>query len=129
MTPQQLMQQLDPNSSHIVDAIRLAMSGNLFWEGMLANQLPVKMKREDAWETNPNDPTQMIKGTRISVEIHLSNLGTTTIVGTQFNDQLSISIQNAQTDSQSMFQSQLSQLQEQLQQQDIAVPQIQLKTE
>ena len=96
---------------------------------MLANQLPVKMKREDAWETNPNDPTQMIKGTRISVEIHLSNLGTTTIVGTQFNDQLSISIQNAQTDSQSMFQSQLSQLQEQLQQQDIAVPQIQLKTE
>jgi hypothetical protein len=127
-TPQQLMQQLDPNSSSLVDAIRLALKGNLFWEGMLANQVPAKITREDAWETSSNDPTQVIKGTRISVALNLPKLGPMTVVGTEFNDQINLSIQVGDPKTQSVFQDQLIQLQDQLKKQLEQMPALQLTT-
>jgi hypothetical protein len=129
LTAQLLMQQLDSNSSSLVDAIRLALKGQLSWEGMIASNLPAKIKREDAWEANPNDPSQIIKGTRISVEVSLPNLGTMTVVGTQFIDQLQIQIQVQGSSVADTFQSQLSRLQAQLQEQDIAVPNIKIQGE
>ena len=127
LTAQLLMQQLDSNSSSLVDAIRLALKGQLSWEGRIASNLPAKIKREDAWEANPNDPSQIIKGTRISVEVSLPNLGTMTVVGTQFIDQLQIQIQVQGSSVADTFQSQLSRLQAQLQEQDIAVPNIKIQ--
>jgi len=126
--PQQLMQQLDPNSSSLVDAIRLALKGNLFWEGMLANHVHAKISREDAWETSPNDPTQVIKGTRISVALNLPKLGPMTVVGTEFNDQINLSIQVGDPKTQSVFEDQLIQLQDQLKQQLKQMPALQLTT-
>ena len=129
LTPQQLLQQLDPQSSSMVDAIRLALKGNLQWEGMLANQLPAKIRREDAWESNPNDPTQVTKGARITVAMNLPNLGGFTVVGTQFNDQIQLSMEVASTSSQAVFQEHLTQLQEQLQEQVTVMPGIQLTSQ
>jgi len=122
------MQQLDPNSSSLVDAIRLALKGNLFWEGMLANHVHAKISREDAWETSPNDPTQVIKGTRISVALNLPKLGPMTVVGTEFNDQINLSIQVGDPKTQSVFEDQLIQLQDQLKQQLEQMPALQLTT-
>jgi len=113
-SPQQLLQQLDPNSSSMVDAIRLALRGNLYWQGDLANNLPAKMRREDAWETHPQDASQVIKGTRISVEVSLPQLGSFTVIGTQFNDQIYLTLQAASGDVQHTFQEQFDQLQQQL---------------
>ncbi len=129
LTPQQLLQQLDPQSSSMVDAIRLALKGNLQWEGMLANQLPAKIRREDAWESNPNDPTQVTKGARITVAMNLPNLGGFTVVGIQFNDQIQLSMEVASTSSQAVFQEHLTQLQEQLQEQVTVMPGIQLTSQ
>ena len=125
LTPQQLLQQLDPQSSSMVDAIRLALKGNLQWEGMLANQLPAKIRREDAWESNPNDPTQVTKGARITVAMNLPNLGGFTVVGTQFNDQIKLNIQVGDPSSQSILQNQVIQLQDQLKQQLDEIPAVQ----
>jgi len=113
-SPQQLMQQLDPSSSALVDAIRLALRGNLYWQGDLASNLPATMQREDAWETNPQDPSQVIKGTRISVEVVLPKLGSFTVIGTQFNDQIYLTMKAANSDIQNTFQQQYDQLQQQL---------------
>jgi hypothetical protein len=113
-SPQQLMQQLDPSSSALVDAIRLALRGNLYWQGDLASNLPATMQREDAWETNPQDPSQVIKGTRISVEVVLPKLGSFTVIGTQFNDQIYLTMKAANSNIQNTFQQQYDQLQQQL---------------
>ena len=126
-TAQLLMQQLDPGSSSLVDAIRLALKGQLSWEGMLASNVPAKIQREDAWEANPNDPSQIIKGARISVEVNLPQLGTVTVVGTQFGDQLLLSIQTKNAATSGVLQAQLPSLQANLQAQEIDVPVIQLK--
>lgn len=126
-TAQALLQHLDPNSSSLVDAIRLALKGQLSWEGMLANNVPAKIQREDAWEANPNDPSQIIKGTRISVEVHLPKLGSMTVVGTQFQDQVYLNIQAQDLAVSKVFQAQLSSLQTNLQEQKIDSPIIQFK--
>jgi len=124
-TPQQLLQQLDSNSAALVDAIRLALRGNLYWQGDLASNLPATLRREDAWETNPQDPSQVMKGTRISVEVSLPQLGSFTVVGTQFNDQIYLTMQAANTDVQNTFQKQFDQLQHQLVDQGMSLSSLQ----
>jgi hypothetical protein len=122
---QKLMQQLDLNSSTIVDSIKLALKGQIYWEGMLTNNLPAKMKREDAWATNPKDDSKIIKGTRISVEINLPKLGVLTIVGTQFQDQLYLNILSKDLTTSNFFKEKLYALETSLLEQKIDLTVIQ----
>ena len=104
----------------------MALKGDLVWQGMLLPQVPATMVREDAWRANPQDPSQIEKGTRISVAITLPNIGKMQVIGTQFRDQLQVVIEVPET-SKVELQSQMEQLQSNLQEQVPIDANIQLK--
>jgi hypothetical protein len=105
-----LLRGLESNSQQLIDSIKLALKGDLVWQGMLLPQVPATMVREDAWQANPQDPSQIEKGARIAVAITLPNLGMIQVIGTQFRDQLHVAIEVPET-SKVELQSQIEQLQ------------------
>ena len=121
-----LLKGLESNSQQLIDSIKLALKGDLVWQGMLLPQVPATMVREDAWQANPQDPSQIEKGTRISVAITLPNIGKMQVIGTQFRDQLQVVIEVPET-SKVELQSQMEQLQINLQEQVPIDANIQLK--
>jgi hypothetical protein len=121
-----LLKGLESNSQQLIDSIKLALKGDLVWQGMLLPQVPATMVREDAWQANPQDPSQIEKGTRISVAITLPNIGKMQVIGTQFRDQLQVVIEVPET-SKVELQSQMEQLQINLQDQVPIDANIQLK--
>jgi len=121
-----LLRGLESNSQQLIDSIKLALKGDLVWQGMLLPQVPATMVREDAWQANPQDPSQIEKGTRIAVAITLPNLGMIQVIGTQFRDQLHVAIEVPET-SKVELQSQIEQLQINLKEQVPIEANIQLK--
>ena len=121
-----LLRGLESNSQQLIDSIKLALKGDLVWQGMLLPQVPATMVREDAWQANPQDPSQIEKGTRIAVAITLPNLGMIQVIGTQFRDQLHVAIEAPET-SKLELQSQIEQLQINLKEQVPIDANIQLK--
>ena len=121
-----LLRGLESNSQQLIDSIKLALKGDLVWQGMLLPQVPATMVREDAWQANPQDPSQIEKGTRIAVAITLPNLGMIQVIGTQFRDQLQVAIEVPET-SKFELQSQIEQLQINLKEQVPIDANIQLK--
>ena len=121
-----LLRGLESNSQQLIDSIKLALKGDLVWQGMLLPQVPATMVREDAWQANPQDPSQIEKGTRIAVAITLPNLGMIQVIGTQFRDQLHVAIEVPET-SKLELQSQIEQLQINLKEQVTIDANIQLK--
>ena len=121
-----LLRGLESNSQQLIDSIKLALKGDLVWQGMLLPQVPATMVREDAWQANPQDPSQIEKGTRIAVAITLPNLGMIQVIGTQFRDQLQVAIKVPET-SKLELQSQIEQLQINLKEQVPIDANIQLK--
>ncbi len=121
-----LLRGLESNSQQLIDSIKLALKGDLVWQGMLLPQVPATMVREDAWQANPQDPSQIEKGTRIAVAITLPNLGMIQVIGTQFRDQLHVAIEVPET-SKLELQSQIEQLQTNLKEQVTIDANIQLK--
>lgn len=121
-----LLRGLESNSQQLIDSIKLALKGDLVWQGMLLPQVPATMVREDAWQANPQDPSQIEKGTRIAVAITLPNLGMIQVIGTQFRDQLHLAIEVPET-AKVELQSQIEQLQINLKEQVPIDANIQLK--
>ena len=121
-----LLRGLESNSQQLIDSIKLALKGDLVWQGMLLPQVPATIVREDAWQANPQDPSQIEKGTRIAVAITLPNLGMIQVIGTQFRDQLHVAIEVPET-SKVELQSQIEQLQINLKEQVPIEANIQLK--
>jgi len=121
-----LLRGLESNSQQLIDSIKLALKGDLVWQGMLLPQVPATMVREDAWQANLQDPSQIEKGTRIAVAITLPNLGMIQVIGTQFRDQLHVAIEVPET-SKFELQSQIEQLQINLKEQVPIDANIQLK--
>ena len=121
-----LLRGLESNSQQLIDSIKLALKGDLVWQGMLLPQVPATMVREDAWQANPHDPSRIEKGTRIAVAITLPNLGMIQVIGTQFRDQLHVAIEVPET-AKVELQSQIEQLQINLKEQVPIDANIQLK--
>jgi len=121
-----LLRGLESSSQQLIDSIKLALKGDLVWQGMLLPQVPATMVREDAWQANPQDPSQIEKGTRIAVAITLPNLGMIQVIGTQFRDQLHVAIEVPET-AKVELQSQIEQLQINLKEQVPIDANIQLK--
>ena len=121
-----LLRGLESNSQQLIDSIKLALKGDLVWQGMLLPQVPATMVREDAWQANPQDPSQIEKGTRIAVAITLPNLGMIQVIGTQFRDQLHVAIEVPETSKVELY-SQIEQLQINLKEQVPIDANIQLK--
>jgi len=96
-----LLTQLSSNSS-VQDSVKLLLRGDLLWQGQIMPNVHGKLYREDAWEADPRDPTQMIKGSKITLEVSLPNLGPFKVVGTQFGESVHVAIE-ASSDSRALL--------------------------
>ena len=101
--PQQvatLLSQLKSDTPQVRDAVKLLLRGDLAWQGLLLPNLYVVFKREDAWQQSTEDPGQVMKGARITMEVDLPHLGKLTVIGTQFGESVNLRIEtSAQTKS------------------------------
>ena len=116
--PQQvatLLSQLKSDTPQVRDAVKLLLRGDLAWQGLLLPNLYVVFKREDAWQQSTEDPGQVMKGARITMEVDLPHLGKLTVIGTQFGESVNLTIEtSAQTKS--ILTERLSDLQDQISQ-------------
>jgi hypothetical protein len=116
--PQQvatLLSQLKSDTPQVRDAVKLLLRGDLAWQGLLLPNLYVVFKREDAWQQSTEDPGQVMKGARITMEVDLPHLGKLTVIGTQFGESVNLRIEtSAQTKS--ILTERLTDLQDQISQ-------------
>jgi hypothetical protein len=95
-----LLAQLNADTPQVRDAVKLLLRGDLAWQGLLLPNLYVVFKREDAWQQSTEDPGQVMKGARITMEVELPHLGKLKVVGTQFGESVNLTIEtSAQTKS------------------------------
>ena len=116
--PQQvatLLSQLKSDTPQVRDAVKLLLRGDLAWQGLLLPNRYVVFKREDAWQQSTEDPGQVMKGARITMEVDLPHLGKLKVVGTQFGESVNLTIEtSAQTKS--ILTERLTDLQDQISQ-------------
>jgi hypothetical protein len=110
---EKLMSQLTTNAPVVQDSVKLLLRGDLLWQGQLMPNVQGRLYREDAWEADPQDPSQMQKGSRITMEVTLPNLGPFKVVGTQFGERVHVAIEAA-PESQSTLAGSFAQLLEQM---------------
>jgi hypothetical protein len=110
-----LLAQLNADTPQVRDAVKLLLRGDLAWQGLLLPNLYVVFKREDAWQQSTEDPGQVMKGARITMEVELPHLGKLKVVGTQFGESVNLTIEtSAQTKS--ILTERLTDLQDQISQ-------------
>jgi hypothetical protein len=109
----ELIAQLSNNAPMVQDSVRLLLRGDLLWQGQLMPNVQGRLYREDAWRSDPSQPTQLEKGSRITLEVGLPNLGPLKIIGTQFGESLQLVIQ-ADLAAQASLSKAFSNLEEQL---------------
>ena len=89
---QRLVGQLS-SSPALQDSVKLLLRGDLLWQGQLMPNVQGRLYREDAWQSDPQDPSQMQKGSKITMEVTLPNLGPLKVVGTQFGESVYVVIE------------------------------------
>ena len=90
-----LLGQIATDSAAVRDSVKLLLRGDLLWQGQLMPNVQGRLYREDAWKADPDQPEQLQKGSRITMEVSLPNLGPFKIVGTQFGDSVHVAIEGA----------------------------------
>lgn len=121
----QYLAQLGKQAPNVSDSVKLLLRGDLLWQGQILPNINARLYREDAWQGDEKHGGQLVKGSRLTMEVNLPNLGPLKIIGTQFGEQIYIAIE---VDSQSQgvlnnaFQDLLSKLREQIQDE----PQVQM---
>jgi hypothetical protein len=112
-----LLGQIATDSAAVKDSVKLLLRGDLLWQGQLMPNVQGRLYREDAWEADPDQPGQLQKGSRITMEVSLPNLGPFKVVGTQFGDSVHVAVEgapDAQTTLASSFASLLEQMRTQV---------------
>jgi hypothetical protein len=89
----ELMAQLSNDAPMIRDSMRLLLRGDLLWQGQLMPNVQGRLYREDAWQSDPHQSNQLEKGSRVTLEVGLPNLGPLKIIGTQFGESLQLIVQ------------------------------------
>lgn len=108
-----LLGQIAADSAAVRDSVKLLLRGDLLWQGQLMPNVQGRLYREDAWEADPDQPGQLQKGSRITMEVSLPNLGPFKVVGTQFGDSVHVAVEGA-PDAQSTLANSFAGLLEQL---------------
>ena len=108
-----LLGQIATDSAAVKDSVKLLLRGDLLWQGQLMPNVQGRLYREDAWEADPDQPGQLQKGSRITMEVTLPNLGPLKVVGTQFGDSVHVAVEGA-PEAQSTFESSFAGLLEQM---------------
>lgn len=108
-----LVSQLSTDASAVRDSVKLLLRGDLLWQGQLMPNVQGRLYREDAWEADDKPPFELQKGSRITLDVTLPNLGPFKVVGTQFGESVHVAIQ-ASPEAQSVLASSFSRLLEQM---------------
>ena len=95
-----LLEQLATDNPAMKDAVKLLLRGDLVWQGQLTPNVQARIYRSDAWETDPQNSSQLLKGSRLTMEVNLPNLGKIEVVGVQFGDQLNIQVKASNASNQ-----------------------------
>jgi len=90
-----LLGQIATDSAAVRDSVKLLLRGDLLWQGQLMPNVQGRLYREDAWEADPEQPGQLQKGSRITMEVTLPNLGPFKVVGTQFGESVHVAVEGA----------------------------------
>jgi hypothetical protein len=108
-----LVSQLSTDVSTVRDSVKLLLRGDLLWQGQLMPNVQGRLYREDAWEAEDRPPFELQKGSRITLDVSLPNLGPFKVVGTQFGESVHVAIQ-ASPEAQSILANSFSRLLEQM---------------
>ncbi len=87
-----LMQSISSDSPYAKEGARLLMHGILNWQGEFLPGLKGSIRREDIWEKDPKHEGQMLRGSKITMEMNLPQSGTFKVVGVQFQDIVNLTI-------------------------------------
>jgi hypothetical protein len=87
-----LMQSISSESPYAKEGARLLMHGILNWQGEFLPGLKGSIRREDIWEKDPKHEGQMLRGSKITMEMNLPQSGTFKVVGVQFQDMVNLTI-------------------------------------
>ena len=87
-----LLSQLTGDGANVRDAVKLLLRGELVWQGQLLPNVMASIYRQDAWDKDSHNQNEVIKGSRFTLSVDLPNLGPLEIIGTQFGEQVSLSI-------------------------------------
>ncbi len=98
-----LIAQVSADSPSARDSVKLLLRGDLLWQGQLMPRVEGRLYREDCWSADPNDPHQLQKGSQLTMDITLPNLGPIKVIGTQFGETVQLSIQVTDLKSQEVF--------------------------
>ena len=90
-----LLGQIATDSAAVKESVKLLLRGDLLWQGQLMPNVQGRLYREDAWEADPEQPGQLQKGSRITMEVSLPNLGPFIVVGTQFGESVHVAVEGA----------------------------------
>ena len=90
---QDLMQSISGDSPYPKEAARLLMHGILNWQGEFLLGLKGSIQREDIWEKDPKHDGQMLRGSKITMEMTLPQSGTFKVVGVQFQEWVNLTIE------------------------------------
>ena len=116
----QLIDKMSMDNPAVKDGARLLMYGNLLWQGQILPGIQARIQREDAWERDPQNEGQIMRGSKISIEMDLPNSGSFKVVGLQFGDWLNVKL-NPNPEFQNAFRDQLKDLSQRLEDQ-VAIP-------
>lgn len=115
-----VLESLSSDSPNAKEAARLLLHGHLFWQGELMPGVKARLNREDAWDNDPDHEGQLLKGSKISLEIDLPKAGSFKVVGFQFGEALRLRIETS-ANHKASFQQHLHDLDARLKEQ-ISVP-------
>ncbi len=90
-----VLESLSSDSSSAKEAARLLLHGQLFWQGELMPGVKARLSREDAWDNDPDHEGQLLKGSKLSLEIDLPKAGSFKVVGFQFGEALRLRIETS----------------------------------
>ena len=108
-----LVSQVSSDTPTVRDSVKLLLRGDLLWQGQLMPNVQGRLYREDAWETEDKPPFELQKGSRITLDVTLPNLGPFKVVGTQFGESVHVAIQ-ASLEAQPVLANSFSRLLEQM---------------
>ena len=71
-------------------ALQLLLHGQLQWSGELTPGVKARLRREDAWQEDPQRPGRLLQGSALRVELDLPATGPLVVLAQQVGDQLSV---------------------------------------
>ncbi len=73
-------------------ALQLLLHGQLQWSGELTPGVKARLRREDAWQEDPQRPGRLLQGSALRVELDLPATGPLVVLAQQVGDQLSVRV-------------------------------------